>query len=417
MFREHIVVYEHQRLMIGQGLSEKQHEALVAFYGHYSPYFSLIRNGVQFCEYVGILQIGNTLIEILPKADKVAEVEQQKVWQNVLIQMLRTVWKFDVKNAGNNRAKLQHNSVLDLYFELFIAEVERIVHLGLIKKYIREEQNAKALKGKLSFTKHVQKNLVHRERFFIETTQYSPQHRLHEILYAALKLVEKINRNFSLISRISNLLLNFPEQQPIKVTPATFARLPRDRKSLNYKPALDIAELLLLNYHPDIRQGHKNVLALMFDMNVLWEQFVLRLLQRELKGYMVTGQVSKKFWRSTESVNTTATLRPDIVISQSTGTLVLDTKWKNLAGKGPSVEDLRQMYVYHEYYQADLVALIYPGQDTTMSGQYYQKTREPALDAKECHVLQIGMERDFGLWQKKIANAIRALLPLSADHV
>ena len=405
---KHIVVFEYQKLLVNQGeqyLSESQYQALVNYYGNYSPFYSLIRNGVQFCEYVGALQIGDTLIEVLPKADNSNDTT---MWQNLLVNMIRSVWNFPVKESGNSHLKLKHNSVLDLYFELFVSEVEHLVRRGLVKKYICEEHNAKALKGKLSITKHFQKNIVHKERFYIQTTQYTLNHELHQTLYCTLQLLSRLNRNSILASRIGNLMLNFPEQSRLKVTPQTFERIRYDRKTIVYKKAIDIAELLLLNYHPDITRGRKNVSALMFDMNALWEQFVLGLLRKSMTNYSVGGQVSKKFWKSE---HLSSNMRPDIVLTnqQSNKKIVLDTKWKNLEGKAPSPEDLRQMYVYHEYFNAEKVALIYPGEGRNISGQFYLKDQTD-LDSKFCHVLQIQANKDFTLWKAGIIKAVIEVL-------
>lgn len=71
--KEHITVFEHESLYTNRGekrISEDLHINLEKYYGDYSPFFTLIRNGVKFNKYVGVIQIGSTLIEILPKADK-----------------------------------------------------------------------------------------------------------------------------------------------------------------------------------------------------------------------------------------------------------------------------------------------------------------------------------------------------------
>jgi len=88
-------------------------------------------------------------------------------------------------------------------------------------------------------------------------------------------LLFQINYNPVLSSRLGALLLNFPEMSGIKITDALFEKLPFDRKTESYKNAIEIARLILLNYHPDVSTGQHDVLALMFDMNILWEQFVL----------------------------------------------------------------------------------------------------------------------------------------------
>lgn len=402
---KHIIRFEHEKLVFDMQVEEerKLYEALEAYHGEYTPFFKLIRNGVQFCEYVGVLQVGSTIIEILPKADKSRDAN---VWQNILINMIRSVWGFSVKESGSSNLKLKHNSVLDLYFELFVFELESLIHSGLIKKYIRQEQNAKALKGKLSFSKHIQQNIIHKERFYIETTVYTVNHKLHQIIYAALVLLQKLNRNSVLASRIGNLLLNFPEQERIKINSKTFDTITYDRKSKAYKTIIDIAELILLNYHPDISKGRRQILALMFDMNALWEQFVLGLLRKSLKDYKVSGQITKRFWKGN---SLSSNMRPDIVLHGDNITMVIDTKWKNLNGKSPSPDDLRQMFVYHEYFEANKVVLLYPGEGSLIEGQFYHKDQS-GFDNKHCHVLQLPADKDFGVWKNRIVENVVSLL-------
>lgn len=408
--RRHIIVFEHQKLLfdLSNEADKGLFYALVSYHGDYTPFFRLIRNGVQFCEFVGVLQIGDTLIEVLPKADKAVDEATKSKWQGLLINMIRTVWGFPVKNSGSSSLKLKHNSVLDLYFELFVSELEALLHAGLIKKYVREEKNTTELKGKLLFGKHIQNNLVHQERFYVETTKYAVDHELHQILYAGLILLSHLNRNNLLASRIGNLLLNFPEQKPIKVVASTFSRVFYNRKTIVYKRALEIVELLLLNYHPDLSKGRRNVLALMFDMNALWEQFVLRVLQKQLLSHKVSGQISKAFWKSQ---GMSSSMRPDIVLEDrlSNEVIVLDTKWKNLNGYSPSPDHLRQMYVYNEYFSARRVALVYPGDGFTLDGKFYHKTQKE-LDDKHCHIIQIPSDKDFKVWKDRIVERVKDLI-------
>lgn len=404
-----ITVFEHEKRIFNfKDEKEKQlHEALEHYHGDYTPFFKLIRNGVQFNEYVGVIQIGKTMIEVLPKADK----DGEKKWRNLLIEMIKTVWGFDVKSTGSSSLKLKSNSILELYFELFISEVEYLFHRGLIKRYRKNEGNQTSLKGALQFSKHISQNLVHKERFYVKYTQYSNEHIIHEILFKTIKLLSNLNTNPSLKGRVGALILNFPEMKEIKVNESTFDKIVFDRKNQHYQTALEIAKLLLLNYHPDISKGRNDVLALMFDMNSLWEQFILVTLKRKLKTHSVISQVTKSFWKPVSGYS--SKMRPDIILKckESQENYVLDTKWKNLNGYNPSPEDLRQMYVYHRFYRANKVALVYPSnQHSIQRGNYFSSENHLEMSDKECSIMQIATASDIKIWQEEIVNQVKELL-------
>lgn len=369
------------------------------------PYYSLIHNGIQFNEFVGVIQVGNLLIEVLPKADKSYHSESSdRKWRNMLINMMRAVGSFDVKVTSNSHLKIKFNTVLDLYIEMFINEVEYLLHTGLIKKYRKTEENSTALKGSLVFSKQFQQNLSHEERFYIRHSTYDIEHQWHILLYTAIKLIKQINTNASLHSRIGALMLFFPEMPTVKITKAHFVNLIYDRKTEGYRKAIEIAKLLLLHYHPDVSKGRNNVLALMFDMNQLWEQFIYVSLRRYCTNYTVSAQTSKYFWQPENSYRTG--IRPDIVIKKGDYIAVLDTKWKNLNGYNPSVEDLRQMYVYHKYFKTKKTALIYPGKESKIKGNYFDYNSNLNLDM-QCSVFQIELETtNTSTLQKQIAEKI-----------
>lgn len=416
----HITVFEHERLRFDQGekrISEELFKELDRYHGSGTPYFKLIHHGVQFTEYVGVLQVGSTLIEVLPKADRHAHTEsEEKRWRDILIDMMRAVGGFDIHTTSNANLRIRPNTILDLYFELFVRETEYLLHTGLAKQYRKTEGNRTALKGSLQFAKHIQQNLTHQERFYVRHATYDVEHRLHMILYKTIRLLRRINTNVDLHSRIGSLLLNFPEMPDIRVTESLFQKLAFNRKTQRYRKAIEIAKLILLNYHPDVRSGRNDVLALMFDMNLLWERFLYITLRKlTVDNIVVREQVPKKFWKPEHGKH--ARIQPDIWIKWGEESAILDTKWKNLNGKNPSPEDLRQMYVYHDYFKATRVALVYPGQDySDRKGSFWSSVDDAPTD-KSCSVLLLGIpEREPGTkswitqWQEDIRKRIEIWL-------
>ncbi len=403
--KKHIVVFEHQTVLLNQKFEgdvvfeQSDLEAFETFHGNGVPYFKLIRNGIQFTEYVGAIKVGNMLVEVLPKADKrPVNSEQQKRWQQILIDMLRVVHGFEVKAPSSSDLSLKNNSVLDLYFELFISEVELLLHQGLVKKYRQTEGNLNSLKGKLLFNQQINKNLVHKERFYTKFTTYDTEHLLHIILHETLHVLRRINTNATIVHRINSLSLSFPEMPRMKVLEATFEKIEFNRKTVGYKRAIDIARLILLHFHPDLSKGSRDVLALMFDMNLLWEEFVLVSLKRS-KDLKVHGQNFKFFWKPNGGKR--RTIRPDIRLRIADTNFIIDTKWK-LIDRNPSVEDVRQMYAYHIYFNAKKVALLYPGETNYISGKFVDIEKQHKLTDMECGLMFTSITGSIKDWQSNL---------------
>ncbi|MBT2160803.1 McrC family protein [Zobellia barbeyronii] len=374
-------VFEHSTLRIGQNydkvrFEEKHFNALAKLNQlHNDKYFTLRHKSIKFSQYVGVIQIDGLTIEILPKIDGASSDES--LWQQVLIQMLKATKRLKVNKVGNANVNKQQIHLLDIYFKWFLSEIQLLVHQGLIKQYRVSTGNVKALKGKLEFAAHINQNLIHKERFHTSHQVYNHDHQIHQILALALDIISQFSTGTHLYSKCKQVQANFPEVSKIKASKDTFERLSTNRKTRPYKTALDIARLIILNFAPNVSSGKEKMLALLFNMNDLWEEYVLiKLKALDIEGLEVKGQESKSFWNSTS-------IRPDIVIHKGDKTYVIDTKWKNIGGSKPSTHDLRQMYVYNEYWDSLNALLLYPA----------LKTEEPdfiAFEGEEKHQCAIG---------------------------
>ena len=386
--REVIQVFEHQLLRVGQhGFTGADFDALVRFnQRHQDEYFVVRHQSLKFTSYVGVLRVGGLTIEVLPKTDREGANDKQK-WRSALIDMLRSCGYLKLAAVSAAQLHLRKASLFDLYMEAFLIEVQDLLHHGLVKKYRPVSGNVTALKGRLLFGRQIAENLVHRERFFTCHQHYDRNNRFNQVLQQAVRIVAATARSSTVRSDADGLQLWMEGISQAPVTSDTFKRLRYDRNTERYRPAMALAQLIILNYQPDVRAGGHDVLAILFDMNDLFEEYVLRQLRtaaaRSDGAVQVVGQYTQRFWRAE---GTTRKIRPDILVTLTgvptgTETVVLDTKWKVPVGAHPDDADLKQMYAYNLQFGACRSFLLYPGVDgrRDVSGEFEAPVHDAAL--------------------------------------
>jgi len=390
-------VFEYGRLIIDDVLFTKEHwKSFVKLNeANQNAYFDVVYNGISFKQFVGVIQVDGLIVHIHPKADK---DDSDEKWKNVLLQMLKATGRLKAKSIGDAQLKKQHLNLLEVYFEYFLREVEQLIHRGLIKKYRKETSNVKSLKGKLDFAGNIRHNLVHKERFYTTHQVYDVNHPLHQLLNLALSIIDQFSKGTKIADFCKRIIMSFPEVDPISVNLQLLSSIKLDRKSAPYERAFELAKLIILNYSPDINHGNQKMIALLFDMNELWEEYVLVQLKREVnnenspfyKQFTIQGQTRKYIWNSNF-------IQPDIeIVSTTTNeTFIIDTKWKR-PGYSASVEDLRQIYTYARFWDAKTVMLLYPGDEaqnrkgTFKTDDYSQNTLLPTAVQQIAHMGKMG---------------------------
>ena len=400
-----IQVFEFEKLTLhedwrGRYLEQKELDKLYEYNDkNDNVYFTGIREGVKFKNYVGVIQIGGLTIEILPKTDKnVSEDSDFSAWHGALLNMLKVCKHINVNSVSEASLKRKNNSILDLYFEMYLDEVQSLLRAGLVKKYRSDSSNVFALKGRLDFNKNIQKNLIHQERFFTQHQVYDYENLVNQIILKGLTILGSLTYNSQLKDKISRLRVSFPEIKEISIQKYHFDKVKENRKTVAYTRALQIAKMIILNYSPDIRSGQENMLTLLFDMNKLWEEYVYRMLLRTKDDNLtVSFQNKQVFWEG-------RTIRPDLVLirknkNNDDETFVIDTKWKVLDANNPkpSDNDLKQMYAYNLYWNAKRSMLLYPNSKDIDEkfGNYWKGREEPENNQCKVGFINVLDEGDF----------------------
>ncbi|HET8860733.1 McrC family protein [Marivirga sp.] len=391
-------VYEFTGVQYKEGLrwskswfQKRHYEALADYHDNNGGdrYFKLIRDGILFNQYVGVIQVLDLTIEILPKTDKNSESAD---WHQVLLAMLRKTRALKVDTFIEASLKYKNYSILHLYIEEFLNQVEALVKRGLVKNYRKQEGNLKALKGALIFNEHLTKNLVHKERFYTRHQIYDRETLLNQILLEALLILKSSLSNSILSDKVERILFYFPDIRRIPITENTFENLMYNRKTQSYTKAIEIAKMIILNYSPDISSGKNNVLAIMFNMNALWEEYIFRTLQESAQEELdVNYQASELFWGSRR-------MKPDLIIQDKDRKYVADTKWKVNDNAEPSDEDLRQIFAYNKYWDVEKGFLLYPRTENspTTEAKTYHKGFTDSGRQMSCQVIYLNVIGENG---------------------
>lgn len=380
-------------------------------------YFRILNKGIQFTHYVGVIQAGNLTIEVLPKIDNrtatadngdidVVKDESKQLWHQALLQMLQECSLLKINQADFANLKLRHQSLLTFYLQLFLIKTEDLVHEGLLMNYAHREGNQTTLKGQLQFQKQVAGNNVHGERFYVRYTAYQHNHLYNQILFKALQMIPHISNDHQVLDRAAGLLARFPQTDAVTINADTFNRLSFDRKTERYRDVLEIAKMLLLHYRPDVTGGREHVLAILFDMNMLWEEWVYRRLKKEEARFdvIIQRQQTTDFWKGRHLLRY-KTIRPDIVITKGSHVIIIDTKWKQVTDMTPDDDDLKQMFIYNLYWQCSKSVLLYPANETNIKeGSYKDFMKEDEVHS-HCVVLTATIFRD-NLLDKDFAKKI-----------
>ena len=384
-----IRVFEHQSLPIGGDFQRRHWDALFKRNEKEKiKFLEVQRNGIKFKQFVGVIQVADLTIEILPKIDSTmpdTKSEEDK-WQNVLLEMYRH--SRSVMLSTDQRAWLarEKGDLLTIYIRLYLHEVEKLVRQGLTRNYRRTKTNSPTLRGAIDFSRQIKRNLSLPDQFSIESTVYSKDILSNQIILAALDIIPTVCGDSDILLKQRQLAQAFAGIERISVLPTLVSKVVDKRKTVQYQPALVMAEMLLTQYRPSNRGGNDHVLSILIDMNVLWQDYIFHRL-REAGGETVkaTKNLSQHFWSGPEN-DKPRKIKPDIILEWGHRTIVIDTKWKLPKNFKPSDADLKQIFVYNLYWGAVHGILLYPAQDPQQNmGAYLDFTAMPY--ATHCGVL------------------------------
>lgn len=371
-------VYEHETLKVGSDklcdqdkqFSEPDMQLFSRNHEKFKESYSLVHNGIRTRHLVGVLQIGHIQLEILPKVTKDHTSEDEKgAARKLLNELLLEAGYLKHKFPHRGEVSIQ-SSVLDMVIEAYLTELEHLLARGLIKRYRKQDGNLYALKGKLLVGEHLKRNFFHKERFYTRHSVYDFDHALNQVLLCALNEIPGLTGSGNLKLRSQQLQFQFPDyMEPLTlghgVLEKKLSQIIKDRKSASFDYALLLAELILRHLSSKPEKGGETTIALLFDMNKVFENWLRESLRR--LNYDASGRKYPFLLEITPDGNNetnTLTLNSDIVIDAGNAPIIIDAKWKSYNDTSKARDntaDLRQVYTYAQLTpNCKIAGLVFP---------------------------------------------------------
>lgn len=320
-------------------------------------------------QFVGVVRQGDLQLEILPKLDGLSEPSQ--VRKNLLA-MLATTQSLDVRASEVVGYLESSEPFICALARLYCNRLLEAVRKGLRQDYVYFGELLPHIRGKVDWPAQARLQVTQRLDFHCLFDERSNDTPLNRTLKSALLTANTLLEG-SRVSRVVNEIRNaMDEIADICPPPEQMARLRTDRMNRNLEPLLALAKLLLGNRNPDLgrsTRGSHDTFAIVWDMNVLFEEYVGRVTEDVLlpKGFSVDLQEDAAAYLASEakSQKKAFLLRPDILVRHRRKPVVVaDTKWKRLdpsqSNLGVAPSDAYQVLAYANRYETDLAVLVYP---------------------------------------------------------
>ena len=317
---------------------------------------------------VGVIATPGCQLEILPKIEGAGEsAVDDATLRHRLIHMLAIVRDIRIDVRAITQVGWQRDTILELFIRLFCNKLADAVRQGIPQKYTDQEEDLPTLRGRLDVTRQFSTLAISPQKLACRFDARSPDIALNQVMRAAIGKLSRLARAPDNQRALRELSFAYADISDIPPSALRWDLIVLDRTNTRWRELLSLARLFLGDRHQQTSAGPIDGYALLFEMNILFEQYVGRLLARALAStdLRVTAQGGHRdclFEGETGRFRT----RPDLIVRRGSQiALIIDTKWKRITRtddpkRGVSQADVYQLMAYGQLYHCPHVMLLYP---------------------------------------------------------
>ena len=335
---------------------------------------------------VGVIAAGGTVLEILPKID-IPGMEGDQATGSIrrrLIHMLAVALDLKIDAGQVTALDSQRETLLEILIRLFSEKLVNVVRQGMPRRYVEHADDLPALRGRLNVTRQFTTLAVEPSRLACCYDALTPDIALNQIMKAAVTRLSRVARTTENQRRLREMVFAYGDIADVPVPALRWDDVVLDRTNGRWRELLNLARLLLGERFQTTSAGASDGFSLLFEMNILFEEYVARMLKRALADtdLRVVSQGGRLYCLEAADKRQVFQTRPDILIKRGDAVVqVIDTKWKRIATRiddpklGISQADVYQMMAYGRLYQCSKLTLLYPhhgktGCDEGLIGDY-----------------------------------------------
>jgi 5-methylcytosine-specific restriction enzyme subunit McrC len=309
--------------------------------------------------WVGVLHLGTLSLEILPKLPieqvmfLISYAQQPRAWRDRPAYLTES------------------SSLVDVLAELFSRQVTQALVQGIVRGYRVEDEALAGVRGRLRFGDQIRRRAGHFPPMEVTYDDFTEDVLENRLIKAAARRLSRLRSwsGYGLPSggapstgRLSGLATALAAVTDVSFPSAQIPSVHYTRLNEHYRPAAELARLILRSTSLDLRQGRVPAASLLVDMNQVYEDFVVAGLRSTLglsERVFVQGCTGKSLFLDESR---TLPLRPDLSWWHGrTCLFVGDVKYKWTAGGEHA--DLYQLLAYVTAAHLPGGLLVYAGGD------------------------------------------------------
>lgn len=329
-------------------------------------FFKISKDSIIVQNFVGTIPLDDIQIEILPKIPLVEDnIEEEKIR---FLEILQSIDYFKEKLFNKSKIAIKDTSILEIFIQFFIEEVEKIVKKGLIYRYENKKENLNMFKGKLDINNHIKYNFSHKEKFYIKFDEFSVNSLENIFIKMTIQKLKKISFNSKNKENLDRIGHYFEKVSILENSIENLKYITFDRTNDYYKNAIQWAKIFLNNQSSSIfSTNNGEITSILFPMENIFENYIINKLRNLIQEkyynqFIIKTQdnscsiFSSIDFNNTKIENDILRVKPDIVIKnkETKEIFILDTKWKVLNKSDDkfkiSTEDIYQMFTYVKTY-------------------------------------------------------------------